>query len=179
LFGQETEIYKWENPQAKLMRHGLGKEAKLCWMGHVLTENRNGLVVATSLTLASGTAEREAAEQMLRETRKRRRITLGADKGYDVKAFIETLRTLKVTPHIARRESRGSSAIDGRTTRHAGYHISQRTRKRIEEVFGWIKTVGVFRKLRYVGQEKIAWYFTLALSVYNLVRMRSLGVAAP
>jgi len=167
------------DPQAKLMRHGLGKEAKLCWMGHVLTENRNGLVVATSLTQASGTAEREAAEQMLRETRKRRRITLGADKGYDVKAFIETLRTLKVTPHIARRESRGSSAIDGRTTRHAGYHISQRTRKRIEEVFGWIKTVGVFRKLRYVGQEKIAWYFTLALSVYNLVRMRSLGVAAP
>jgi hypothetical protein len=84
-----------------------------------------------------------------------------------------------VTTHIACRENRGSSAIDGRTTRHAGYHISQRTRKRIEEVFGWLKTVGVFRKLRYVGQEKIAWYFTLALSVYNLVRMRSLGVAAP
>jgi transposase len=167
------------DPQAKLMRHGLGKEAKLCWMGHVLTENRNGLVVATSLTQASGTAEREAAEQMLRETRKRSRITLGADKGYDVKAFVETLRSLKVTPHIACRENRGSAAIDGRTTRHAGYLISQRTRKRIEEVFGWLKTVGVFRKLRYVGQEKIAWYFTLALSVYNLVRMRSLGVAAP
>jgi IS5 family transposase len=167
------------DPQAKLMRHGLGKEAKLCWMGHVLTENRNGLVVATSLTQASGTAEREAAEQMLRQAKKRSRITLGADKGYDVKAFVETLRSLKVTPHIACRENRGSAAIDGRTTRHAGYLISQRTRKRIEEVFGWLKTVGVFRKLRYVGQEKIAWYFTLALSVYNLVRMRSLGVAAP
>jgi len=167
------------DPQAKLMRHGLGKEAKLCWMGHVLTENRNGLVVATSLTQASGTAEREAAEQMLRKTRKRSRITLGADKGYDVKAFVETLRSLKVTPHIACRENRGSAAIDGRTTRHAGYLISQRTRKRIEEVFGWLKTVGVFRKLRYIGQEKIAWHFTLALSVYNLVRMRSLGVAAP
>jgi len=165
------------DPQAKLMRHGLGKEAKLCYMGHVLTENRNGLVVATSLTQASGTAEREAAEQMLRETKKRRRITLGADKGYDVNAFVETLRSLKVTPHIACRESRGSAAIDGRTTRHAGYHISQRARKRIEEVFGWLKTIGVFRKLRYIGQEKIAWYFTLALSVYNLVRMRSLGVA--
>ena len=167
------------DPQAKLMRHGVGKEAKLCWMGHVLTENRNGLVVATSLTQASGTAEREAAEQMLRQAKKRSRITLGADKGYDVKAFVETLRSLKVTPHIACRESHGSWAIDGRTTRHAGYHISQRARKRIEEVFGWLKTVGVFRKLRYIGQKKIAWYFTLALSVYNLVRMRSLGVAAP
>jgi len=167
------------DPEAKLMRHGLGKEAKLCWMGHVLTENRSGLVVATCLTQASGTAEREAAEQMLRQTKKRSRVTLGADKGYDVKSFVETLRSLKVTPHIACRESHGSAAIDGRTTRHAGYHISQRTRKRIEEVFGWLKTVGVFRKLRYIGQEKIAWYFTLALSVYNLVRMRSLRVATP
>ncbi|OPY86254.1 MAG: Transposase DDE domain protein [Syntrophaceae bacterium PtaU1.Bin231] len=162
------------DPQAKLMRKGSGKEAKLGWLANVLMENRSGLAVAALVKEATGTAEQEAAEEMLRATGKRRR-TVGADKGYDVKAFIAALRDMHVTPHIAMKDT---SILDGRTTRHPGYAVSQRIRKRVEEIFGWLKTIALFRKLRYVGEEKVAWYFTLGLSVFNLVRMRSLGVAA-
>jgi transposase len=162
------------DPQAKLMRKGPGKEAKLSWLGNVLMENRSGLVVASLVKEATGTAEREAAEQMLRTIGKSY-CTVGADKGYDVEAFIQTLRDMKATPHIAMKDT---SILDGRTTRHPGYALSQKIRKRVEEIFGWIKTIGLFRKLRYIGEEKIAWYFTLGLSVFNLVRMRSLGVAS-
>jgi len=162
------------DPRTRLMRRGPGKEAKLGWLANVLMENRSGLAVAARVKEATGSAAREAAEEMLRATGKRRR-TVGADKGYDVKAFIAALRKMNVTPHIARKDT---SILDGRTTRHEGYGVSQRIRKRVEEIFGWIKTIALFRKLRYVGEEKVAWYFTLGLSVFNLVRMRSLGVAA-
>jgi len=121
-----------------------GKEAKLCHMGHLLMENRSGLIVDALLTPASGTAERDAAEAMLSRQTGRHRASLGADKGYDAASFVTRVRALNVTPHIAQNTTR-RSAIDGRTTRHSGYAISQRTRKRIEEAFGWIKSVGGLR----------------------------------
>ncbi|MDD2671394.1 MAG: IS5 family transposase [Syntrophales bacterium] len=164
------------DPDAKIYRKGLGKEAKLSYMGHVITENRNGLVVAAHFTQANGRAEREAAETMVRPLVKRKRITLSADKGYDMRDFIFRLRSLEVTPHVARRNN-SWSAIDGRTTRHPGYERSQRARKKIEEVFGWIKTIGVLRKARYRGREKIGAYFMLSVTAYNLIRMRNLGAA--
>ena len=169
------------DPQSKLFRKGNGKEAKLSYMGHLLTDNRNGLVVSACVTQASGTAEREAAEQMLQKTGKKRqrRRTVGADKNYDTKGFIAKVRALKVTPHVAQNQSNRASAIDGRTTRHDGYRFSQRARKRIEETFGWMKTVAQFRKVRYRGTQKLDWYFVFTATAYNLVRMRNLGVAAP
>ena len=165
------------DPEARLFRKGKGKEAKLAFMGHVLMENRNGLVVDRRLTPATGTAEREAAISMAAEIPGDRRVTLGADKGYDAKAFVKDLRGLAVTPHVAQRAK--GSAIDGRTTRHQGYAVSQRKRKRVEEIFGWMKTVGWLRKARYKGVEKIDWLFTLSAAAYNLVRMRNLGLPAP
>ncbi len=166
------------DPQAKLYRKGHGREAKLSYMGHVITENRSGLVVATQLTQANGKAEREAAETLIKPLAAGKRVTLGADKGYDIRDFISRLRALKVTPHVARRNTTWS-AVDERTTRHEGYTLSQKARKRIEEVFGWIKTIGGLRKARYRGAHKIGWYFTLTATAYNLIRMRNLGVAAP
>jgi transposase len=132
------------DPDARLFRKGRGKEAKLCHMGHLLMENRSGLIVDALLTPASGTAERDAAEAMLSRQTGRHRASLGADKGYDAASFVTRVRALNVTPHIAQNTTR-RSAIDGRTTRHSGYAISQRTRKRIEEAFGWIKSVGGLR----------------------------------
>lgn len=164
------------DPEAKLFRKGKGKEAKLCFMGHVLMENRNGLAVDTRLTQASGTAEREAALSMMATVAGRHRATLGADKGYDTKDFVKGLRCLQTTPHVAQKKY---SAIDGRTTRHTGYKTSQRIRKRVEEIFGWMKTVGVLRKTRHRGEEKTDCMFTFAAAAYNLVRMRNLGLCAP
>ena len=164
------------DPESRLFRKGKGKESKLCYMGHVLMENRNGLVVDTRLTLAAGTAEREAAAEMVQNIPGTRRVTVGADKGYDTEGFVATLRSLQATPHVARNDTNRKSAIDGRTTRHPGYEASGRIRKRIEETFGWLKTIGTLRKARYRGREKISWYFTLAVSAYNLVRMRNLGL---
>lgn len=166
------------DPEAKLYRKSSTHEARLSFAAHVVTENRNGLVVVSKVTEADGLAERTAAEAMISKVaRKKRRITVAADKNYDTKGFVKAMRSLKVTPHVARNtERRGGSAIDHRTTRHSGYAISQRFRKRIEEVFGWLKTVGLFRKTRYRGVEKIDWHFTLAVAAYNLVRMRNLGV---
>ena len=138
------------DPDARLIRRGRGKEAKLCHMGHLLMENQSGLIVAAMLTTATGTAERAAAEALLAGQTGRHRATLGADKGYDAADFVAAVRALNVTPHIAQNTSR-RSAIDGRTTRHPGYALSQRTRKRIEEAFGWIKTTGGFRKTRHRG----------------------------
>jgi transposase len=165
------------DPEARLFRKGKGKEARLSFMGHVLMENRNGLVVDSRLTLATGTAEREAAISMAAEIPGDHRVTLGADKGYDTRSFVMDLRELSVTPHVAQRTK--GSAIDGRTTRHEGYAVSQRKRKRVEEIFGWMKTVGWLRKARYKGVEKIDWLFTLSAAAYNLVRMRNLGLPAP
>lgn len=165
------------DPEARLFRKGKGKEARLSFMGHVLMENKNGLVVDRRLTPATGTAEREAAISMAAEIPGDHRVTLGADKGYDIRDFVMDLRELSVTPHVAQRTK--GSAIDGRTTRHEGYAVSQRKRKRVEEIFGWMKTVGWLRKARYKGVEKIDWLFTLSAAAYNLVRMRNLGLPAP
>jgi transposase len=162
------------DPEARLYRKGKGKEAKLCFMGHVLMENRHGLIVSPHLTTATGTAEREAAEDMVGNLRGRHRITVGADKAYDTQDFVQSLRTLKATPHVAQNCKGRESAIDGRTTRHPGYAVSQRLRKRVEEIFGWIKTVGNLKKTRHRGTERVSWMFTFTAAAYNLVRMRNL-----
>jgi transposase len=166
------------DPQARLYRKGAGKEAKLCYLGHVLMENRNGLVVDTRLTLATGTAEREAAVEMIGEREGRHRITLAGDKNYDTRDFVAEMRRLTVTPHVAQNTTNRASAIDGRTTRHPGYGVSQRIRKRIEEVFGWMKAVAPLRKTRHRGQERVGWQFTFTAAAYNLIRLPKLLGAA-
>ena len=142
----------------------------------MITENRNGLVVDTRLTLASGVAERDAAIAMMEHKPATRRVTLGADRGYDTRGFVEKLRGLKVTPHVAQNTANRRSAIDARTTQYEGYRVSQRKRKRVEEVFGWLKTVALQRKTRFRGPDRVGWMFTFAAAAYNLVRMRNLMV---
>jgi transposase len=162
------------DPEAKLARKGKGKEAKLSYSGHVLMENRNGLAVDAAVLQATGTAERDAALAMAAELPGDGRITLGGDKNYDTAAFVEELRSLNVTPHVAQNNKGRRSAIDQRTTRHPGYLISQQKRKRVEEIFGWLKTVGGLRKLRHRGLDRVEWMFTFAVAAYNLVRLRNL-----
>jgi transposase len=162
------------DPLARLFKKARGTEARLSYLGHVLTENRNGLIVDTRLTQATGTAEREAAVEMLGQKPASKRISLGGDKGYDTCDFVEQLRALKVIPHVAQNDTNRRSAIDGRTTGHKGYAVSQRKRKRVEEVFGWMKTVALQRKTRFLGPERTGWMFTLAAAAYNLVRIRNL-----
>ena len=170
---------------ARLFRKGNGQSSRLCYMGHLLMENRNALIVDAALTRASGTAEREAALAMLGRRKTRRRITLGADKAYDVAAFVDALRDRAVTPHIAvdghvRKTGKPrSSRIDRRTTRHPGYAASQRLRKRIEEGFGWIKTTGGLAKTRHRGLDRVGWMFTLTAAACNLVRLPKLLAEAP
>jgi transposase len=166
------------DPQARLYKKSAGSEAKLSYLGHVLTENRNGLVVGARVTKATGTAEREAALEMIEERKGGRRVTMGGDKGYDVREFVADVRNLGVTPHVAQNNRNRRSAVDERTTRHAGYEISQRKRKRVEEVFGWLKTIGLMRQTRHRGRERVSWMFTFAAAVYNLVRIRNLTAAA-
>ena len=167
------------DPDARLYRKANGQPAKLCHLGHVVMENRSGLVVAASLTPATGTAEREAAVAMVEALGGDQRITLGADKAYDTADFIAEMRRLRVTPHVAQNDTNRRSAIDGRTTRHPGYAVSLRKRKRIEEVFGWMKTAAGMRKTRHRGTARVSWMFTLTAAAYNLVRMpKLLGVAA-
>jgi transposase len=163
------------DPDALLARKGNGKEARLSYSGNLLTENRNGLIVGTEVFQATGTAEREAGLQMLEQVAGKHRVTVGADKAYDTRSFVAQCRSKNVTPHVAANTERsGGSAIDGRTARHSGYDISQRKRKRIEECFGWLKTVALMRKVRHLGLEKVRWMFTFAAAAYNLVRMRNL-----
>jgi transposase len=163
------------DPDARLARKSGGHEAKLAYCGNVMIENRNGLVVDTELLQCNGTAERDAAMMMAERVEGVERITLAADKGYDTKDFVSEMRGMNVTPHVSQNTKRaGGSAIDGRTTRHEGYQVSQRKRKRIEEVFGWIKTVGTLRKTRHRGLETVRWVFTFTATAYNLVRMRNL-----
>jgi transposase len=162
------------DPLARLYKKSGGAESKLAYMGHLLTENRNGLVVDVRLTQATGRAEREAAIDMLRQKPASKRVTLGADRGYDTAEFIKDLREMKVTPHVAQNTTNRRSAIDDRTTRHKGYATSLRKRKRVEEVFGWLKTVALQRKTRFLGPERTGWLFTFAAAAYNLVRMRNL-----
>jgi transposase len=160
---------------ALLARKGNGKEAKLSYNGNLLMENRNGLIITTELLQANGTAERDAALLMLEHLPGKHRVTVGADKAYDTKDFIAECRNVRATPHVAQNHRRpGGSAIDERTTRHDGYAISQRKRKRIEESFGWLKTIALMRKVRHRGIRKVGWLFTFAAAAYNLVRMKNL-----
>jgi transposase len=163
------------DPEARLARKGPGKEAKLSYAGHVLMENRNGIAVNGQVTPADGRAEPQAAVAMVEEIPGQQRVTLGADKGYDSKEFVQELRDHQVTPHLA---CKSTSIIDDRTTRHPGYAISQQKRKRVEEIFGWLKTVAGLRKTRHRGVARVGWMFTFALAAYNLVRMRNLVSAA-
>ena len=168
------------DPDARLARKSNGQASILAYAGHVLMENRSGLVSQTCLTHATGTAERDAALTLVGRLGAKRRITLGADKGYDAQAFIAELRRNRVTPHIAsdRRVSKTGvirrSAVDRRTTRHAGYAVSQRKRKRIEEVFGWLKSAAGLRQTKHRGRERVGWCFTLAMAAYNLIRLPKL-----
>ena len=168
------------DPDARLYRKGSGKEAKLCFIGHGLMENRSGLLVDACLSAADGHAERVAALHMIEPRADRpRRVTLAADKGYDAEDFVNELRSMRVTPHVAQNTSGRRSAIDGRTTRHDGYAVSQRLRKRIEEAFGWIKTVAGQDKTRFRGVDRVGWAFTFAAAAYNLVRLPKLLAEAP
>jgi transposase len=170
----ETHASKTD-PEALLARKGEGKESKLSYCGNLLVENRNGLIVDAEVFQANGTAERDAALVMLEKLPGIQPVTVG-DKGFDTRDFVKECRNLRVTPHVAQNlVRRGGSAIDGRTTRHAGYALSQKKRKRIEECFGWLKTIALMRKLRHRGVCTVDWIFTFACAAYNLVRMRNLA----
>jgi transposase len=167
----ETHASKTD-PDARLYKKAEGQQAKLCYIGHAVIENRNGIAVSTRVTHATGKAEREACENMMKKIKPlSKEVTLAEDKGYDVAEHIQTLRNLNVTPHVAQKKN---SSIDARTTRHAGYEVSMRKRKRIEEVFGWEKTIGGFRKLRHRGIEMVDHMFTLGTAAYNIVRIANL-----
>jgi transposase len=163
------------DPEAQMARKGAGKEAKLSYSGNLLVENRNGLIVGSRVWEATGTAERYAALEMLQDIPGSGRVTVGGDKGFDTADFVSECRNIGVTPHVAQNLGRkGGSAIDCRTTRQGGYAISQKRRKRIEECFGWLKTIALLRKVRHRGTLKVDWIFTFACAAYNLVRMRNL-----
>jgi hypothetical protein len=166
------------DPDARLYKKAEGQAAKLCHMGHVMIENRHCLVVDTRTTPATGTAEREAALAMIDARPGRHRITVGTDKAYDTEDFVADARDLGATPHVTQNNKGRRSAIDGRTTRHAGYQVSLRVRKRIEEVFGWMKVIGGQRKTRYRGTPLVGWMFTLSAAAYNLIRLPKLLDAA-
>ena len=164
------------DPDARLYKKGTGHEAKLAYLGHLLTENRHGFIIDTAVTDASGTGERDAAITMLGELPlTRRRITVAADKLYDRRAWVGAVRRMGITPHVAQYAGFGGSAIDRRTTRHPAYALSQRKRKLIEQAFGWLKTVALFRKLRHRGGRLVDWLFSFGAAAYNLVRWRNLA----
>jgi transposase len=165
------------DPDARLFRKGQGKEAKLCHMGHIMTENRHGLIVDARLTEATGTAERETALDMIKDNAGAS-STIGADKNYDTADFVASCREQGCVPHVAQNDTRRRSAIDARTTRHSGYTVSQSKRKRIEEPFGWMKTVGVMRKTRHRGRKLVEWFFVLTAAAYNLTRIRKILAVA-
>jgi hypothetical protein len=163
------------DPDALLLRKGPGKEAKLSYSGNLLVENRNGLIVSSTVWEATGTAERCSALAMLEQIPGTGRVTVGGDKGFDTAEFVRECRNISVTPHVAQNLGRrGGSAIDRRTTQHARYRLSQKKRKRIEECFGWLKTIALLRKVRHRGTLKVDWILTFACAAYNLVRMRNL-----
>lgn len=161
------------DPDARLFKKAQGDKSRLCHMGHILMDNRHGLVVDVEITHASGTAEREAALKMLARQKRKARLTVGADKGYDCRAFVQGCRQLGITPHVAAKAKH--SAIDGRTRRHKGYPVSLKVRKRIEEAFGWVKTVGGLAKTKLIGHAKLAGQALMGFAAYNLVRMGSIG----
>jgi hypothetical protein len=163
------------DPDSRLYKKAKGHEAKLAYLGEVLMENRHGLVVDACVVPATGTGERDAAIGLVAGLPPRR-VTIGGDKAYDTRGFVDTLRHLEATPHVALKKK--SRTLDRRTTRHPGYDVSQCVRKRIEEVFGWMKTVGGLRKLRQRGGARVNWQFLFAAAAYNLVRMRTLETSA-
>ena len=166
------------DPDARLYRKSKGSEAKMSYLGHALMENRHGLLVDTMVTLADGTAERDAAVLMASQIAGVKQVTLGGDKNYDTQELVRDLREMKVTPHVAQNNTNRRSAINGRTTQHAGYAISQKKRKRIEESFGWMKTIGMLKKVKLRGLEKVSWLFTFVAAVYNLYRLQRLEAQA-
>jgi transposase len=166
------------DPEARLYKKSKGSEAKLSYLGHALMENRNGLLVKTLVTEANGTAERDAALLMAEKIPGVKRVTLGGDKNYDTKDFVRELRGMNIVPHVAQNARNRSSAIDERTTRHLGYAVSQRKRKRIEECFGWIKIIGMLKKVKLRGLEKVGWLFTFVGAAYNLYRLQRLRAEA-
>ena len=167
------------DPEARLYKKAVGREARLGYLAHLLTENRHGFIVDTAVTDATGTAERDAALAMLGDLPlTTQHVTVGADKGYDTQAWVAAVRTLGITPHVAQHTTNRRSAIDGRTTRHPGYAVSQRCRKKVEQPFGWMKTVGLLRKLRHRGGRLVDWIVSFTAAAYNLVRWRTL-VARP
>jgi transposase len=162
------------DPDARLFTKSSGSQAKLSYMGHVLMENRNGLLVQTFLTEATGRAERDAALLMVEAIPAGKRVTLGGDKNYDTQEFVRELRGMNITPHVAQNTTKRRSAVDERTTRHAGYEVSQRKRKRVEQSFGWMKMVGMLRKVKLRGIDKVGWLFAFTGAAYNLCRLRNL-----
>lgn len=160
------------DPDSRMFRKGPGKEAKLSFMGHVLTENRNGFIVGATVTEAGGRQEWQAALGLLSEQDAGSRATVGADKGYDVEEFVTIARVLSFTPHVAAKKA--GSQLDRRTTRHASYAVSQRKRKRVEQPFGWMKTFGLLRKLRHRGRDNADWLFRLTATAYNITRLKAL-----
>jgi IS5 family transposase len=162
------------DPDARLYKKAQGRAAQLGYLGHVLLEHRSGLIVDAMVTPADGHGERDAALVMLERRPGRHRLTVAADKGYDMREFVTTLRAMTVTPHVAQHTRRRRSAIDGRTTRHPGYARSQQKRKLVEQGFGWMKTIGGLRKLRHRGGPLVDWIFTFTAAAYNIVRMRRL-----
>ena len=162
------------DPDARLWTKSRGSEAKLSYMGHVMMENRNGLLVEAFLTESNGRAERDAALLMAEALPAGKPVTMGGDKAYDTREFVGELRGMNITPHVAQNTTNRRSAIDERTTRHAGYEVSQRKRKRVEQSFGWMKTVGMLKKVKLRGIEKVGWLFTFTGAAYNLCRLRNL-----
>jgi transposase len=172
--GSETHESKTDG-DARLARKGPGKEARLSYLGHTVMENRNGLIVKAAASHATGKAERDVAASLLGELPGTKRRTVGADKNYDTAGFVAACRAMNVTPHVARNDNRaGGSAIDGRTSRHAGYKVSQRSRKRVEEPFGWGKSIGLIRQMKVRGLSKVNSVFVLTMIGWNLTRMRTL-----
>jgi transposase len=166
------------DPDARLYKKSKGSEAKMGYLGHALMENRHGLLVDTMVTLADGTAERDAAVLMASQISGVKQVTLGGDKNYDTQELVRDLREMKVTPHVAQNNTNRRSAINGRITQHPGYAISQKKRKRIEESFGWMKTIGMLKKIKLRGLEKVSWLFTFVAAVYNLYRLQRLEAQA-
>jgi IS5 family transposase len=166
------------DPDARLFKKSKGSEAKLGYLGHVLMENRNGLLVQTFLTEANGRAERDAAMLMAETIPGVKRVTLSGDKNYDTQELVRELRGMNITPHVAQNDTNRRSAVDQRTTRHAGYEVSQRKRKRVEQSFGWMKMVGMLKKVKLRGIDKVGWLFTFTGAAYNLCRLRNLMARA-
>jgi transposase len=162
------------DPDARLYRKGNGQESKLSYLGHVVMENRHGLVVGCDVTYADGYGERDAGRELMGRIARRPRVTLGADKGYDTADFIADMRELGVTPHVAQNTSRRESAIDARTTRHPGYRLSQVVRKAVEHPFGWIKAAAGMWQVKVRGKQRVRWAFTFGMAAFNLIRMRNL-----